>query len=59
MTSELWNAVDRYVCDQLVPPDPVLEAALAESAAAADIRWRSARVRLPSLPCGGSQPSAR
>jgi len=34
MPSELWNAVDRYVCDQLVPPDPVLEAALAESAAA-------------------------
>lgn len=34
MTSELWNAVDRYVCDQLVPPDPVLDAALAESAAA-------------------------
>jgi predicted O-methyltransferase YrrM len=31
---ELWNAVDRYICDQLVEPDPALDAALSASAAA-------------------------
>jgi predicted O-methyltransferase YrrM len=34
MTSELWTAFDRYITDQLLPADPVLEAALAASAAA-------------------------
>lgn len=34
MTEELWTAVDRYITDLLVPPDPVLDAALAASAAA-------------------------
>jgi predicted O-methyltransferase YrrM len=34
MTPELWTAVDGYICDQLVGPDPVLDAALADSAAA-------------------------
>lgn len=29
-----WTAVDRYLCDRLVPPDPVLGAALAASVAA-------------------------
>lgn len=29
-----WTAVDRYITDLLVPPDPVLDAALAASAAA-------------------------
>lgn len=29
-----WNAVDAYICDQLVPSDPALDAALAASAAA-------------------------
>jgi len=31
---ELWSAVDRYICDQLLPEDPVLDAALAASDAA-------------------------
>jgi len=31
---ELWSAVDGYICDQLLPPDPVLDAALAASGAA-------------------------
>src|SRR5437867_11448043 len=34
MTQELWNKVDTYLNDLLVPSDPVLEAALAASAAA-------------------------
>ena len=31
---QVWSAVDRYICDQLIPPDPVLDAALAASDAA-------------------------
>ena|SRR5947207_1687281 len=31
---EQWTAVDRYLADLLVPPDPALDAALADSAAA-------------------------
>jgi predicted O-methyltransferase YrrM len=34
MTQEQWTAVDRYLTDQLLPPDPVLEAALQASVAA-------------------------
>ncbi len=34
MDLELWTAVDRYVCDLLVPSDPALDAAFADSAAA-------------------------
>src|SRR5262245_6411800 len=34
MTQEPWTAVDRLICDLLVPPDPALEAALQDSAAA-------------------------
>jgi predicted O-methyltransferase YrrM len=34
MTQEQWTAVDRYLTDLLVPPDPALEAALQDSAAA-------------------------
>ncbi len=34
MTKEFWTSVDRYLCDALVPADPVLEAALADSTAA-------------------------
>ena len=34
MTPERWAAVDRYITDLLVPSDPVLDAALAASAAA-------------------------
>jgi predicted O-methyltransferase YrrM len=34
MSKEFWTSVDRYLCDTLVPADPVLEAALADSAAA-------------------------
>jgi predicted O-methyltransferase YrrM len=34
MTQERWTAVDRYVTDLLVRPDPALDAALAASAAA-------------------------
>jgi predicted O-methyltransferase YrrM len=30
----LWTAVDRYICDRIIPQDPVLDAALAASAAA-------------------------
>jgi len=33
-TSALWTAVDGYICDHLVASDPVLDAALADSAAA-------------------------
>jgi len=34
MTHEQWTAVDRYITDLLVPSDPVLDAALRDSAAA-------------------------
>jgi predicted O-methyltransferase YrrM len=34
MTEELWTTVDRYLADQLVPPDPALDAALEAIAAA-------------------------
>src|ERR1700716_270198 len=34
MTQEQWTAVDDYITDQLVRPDPVLDAALEASAAA-------------------------
>jgi predicted O-methyltransferase YrrM len=34
MSKDVWTAVDRYLTDTLVPPDPVLEAALRESAKA-------------------------
>src|SRR2546423_4854291 len=34
MPQEQWTAVDRYITDLLVPPDPALEAALQSSAAA-------------------------
>jgi predicted O-methyltransferase YrrM len=34
MTQELWTAVDRYITDLLVPPDPALDGALEASAAA-------------------------
>jgi predicted O-methyltransferase YrrM len=33
MTQQLWTAVDRYIADALVPPDPVLAAALEANAA--------------------------
>ncbi|MGW4484148.1 O-methyltransferase [Amycolatopsis sp. NPDC004368] len=34
MTRELWNAVDSYLAEALIPADPVLDAVLAESAEA-------------------------
>jgi predicted O-methyltransferase YrrM len=34
MTQEQWTAVDRYITDLLVPPDPALDAALQSSAVA-------------------------
>ncbi|HLX95245.1 MAG TPA: O-methyltransferase [Verrucomicrobiae bacterium] len=34
MSQETWTAVDRYLAGLLGPPDPVLDAALADSAAA-------------------------
>src|SRR5438105_3775843 len=34
MSDERWAAVDRYITDHLVPPDPALDAALAASTAA-------------------------
>ena len=34
MTEELWTAVDRYITELLVRPDPALDAALAASEAA-------------------------
>ncbi len=34
MSKELWTAVDRYIADLLVPPDPALDAALQASAEA-------------------------
>jgi predicted O-methyltransferase YrrM len=33
MNQEQWTAVDRYICDQLIPNDPALDAALESSAA--------------------------
>jgi predicted O-methyltransferase YrrM len=32
MNLELWTAVDRYISDMLIPPDPILDAALQASA---------------------------
>jgi predicted O-methyltransferase YrrM len=34
MTQELWNAVDEYITDLLIPSDPILDAALQHSSAA-------------------------
>jgi predicted O-methyltransferase YrrM len=34
VTKDLWTAVDRYLTEQVTPPDPALDAALATSAAA-------------------------
>jgi len=34
MTPDLWTAVDGYICDHLVTPEPALDVALADSAAA-------------------------
>src|SRR6266511_3757955 len=34
MTQAVWTEVDQYLTDQLVPPDPALDAALAASDAA-------------------------
>jgi len=34
MTQELWDEVDRYICEHLIPADATLEAALAASDAA-------------------------
>lgn len=34
MTQETWTAVDRYICENMVPPDPALDAALEASAQA-------------------------
>ena len=34
MSQEQWTAVDRYITERLVPSDPVLDAALADCAAA-------------------------
>lgn len=34
MSLDPWSAVDRFITDHLVPPDPVLDAALGDSAAA-------------------------
>ena len=34
MDQEQWTAVDRYITDALVPPDPVLDAAMKANAAA-------------------------
>jgi predicted O-methyltransferase YrrM len=34
MSQDLWTAVDGFLVDQLVPPDPALDAALESSAAA-------------------------
>jgi predicted O-methyltransferase YrrM len=34
MTQERWTAVDRYITDLLIPPDPALDAALRASVAA-------------------------
>jgi predicted O-methyltransferase YrrM len=34
MSDDIWGAVDNYIVDELIPTDPVLEAALRDSAAA-------------------------
>jgi len=34
MSQDQWSAVDRYITDRVVPSDPALDAALADSAAA-------------------------
>jgi predicted O-methyltransferase YrrM len=34
MTQEKWTAVDNYITEMLLPPDPILDAALQESDAA-------------------------
>jgi predicted O-methyltransferase YrrM len=34
MSQELWTAVDEYICERLLTPDPALDAALASSEAA-------------------------
>ncbi|HEY3829974.1 MAG TPA: O-methyltransferase [Solirubrobacteraceae bacterium] len=34
MTQERWSAVDRYICEQLLPADPALDATLRASEAA-------------------------
>src|SRR5688572_14684492 len=34
MDQNLWNAVDAYIMDRLLPPDPVLDAVMAANAAA-------------------------
>jgi predicted O-methyltransferase YrrM len=34
MTQELWTAIDEYITDQVIPDDPVLDAALEASVAA-------------------------
>jgi predicted O-methyltransferase YrrM len=34
MAEDLWNAVDAYIMDRLLPPDPVLDAVMAANAAA-------------------------
>src|SRR5688572_10154379 len=34
MDQNLWNAVDAYFVDRLLPPDPVLDAVMAANAAA-------------------------
>jgi predicted O-methyltransferase YrrM len=34
MTQETWTAVDSYITDMLLPPDPILDAALQDSDAA-------------------------
>ena len=34
MTREQWTEVDRFTAERLIPPDPVLEAALAANVAA-------------------------
>ncbi|MBV9758670.1 MAG: O-methyltransferase [Alphaproteobacteria bacterium] len=34
MSEELWDAVDRWIADRLLPPDPALDAAVAASEAA-------------------------
>jgi predicted O-methyltransferase YrrM len=45
MNKELWTAVDQYTTDLLMPPDPVLDSALAASDAA----------KLPSISVSPSQ----
>jgi predicted O-methyltransferase YrrM len=37
MTEQLWTAVDEYITDQLQPDDPVMEAAIRESASLPNI----------------------